>query len=106
MVFVYVRILFFFYFFTVQNSCLNRVSVSPVVGEVKVCLLVEQKNRAGLRKNKVEGCRGATAASSLRTPRDLFSSAWQARANELIAKGDGYTEKRRRHRDLCYCGNE
>ena len=41
----------------------------------------------------------------------------QARANELIAKGDGYTfiaaprspdlrhtEKRRRH--LCYCGNE
>jgi len=74
--------------------------------EMGVTYLVEQKNRAGLRKNKVEGCRGATAASSLRTPRDLFSSAWQARANELIAKGDGYTEKRRRHRDLCYCGNE
>jgi hypothetical protein len=66
------------------------------------------------------------SASSLRTPRAdttgsralvLVCVAKQARANELIAEGDGYTfiaaqrspdlrhtSKRRRH--LCYCGNE
>jgi hypothetical protein len=83
----------------------------------------------GRRGNPPRRPRGAEvppSASSLRTPRAdttgsralvLVCVAKQARANELIAEGDGYTfiatlrspdlrdtSKRRRH--LCYCGNE
>jgi hypothetical protein len=88
-----------------------------------------ETRRLAATENPPRRPRGAEvppSASSLRTPRAdttgsralvLVCVAKQARANELITEGDGYTfiadprspdlrhtSKRGRH--LCYCGNE
>jgi hypothetical protein len=94
------------------GSIFRRVSVSPVCREVS--LLVNKKIVHEISMVLWWRC-SARLIIHVNTYHDPVAK--QARANELIAEGDGYsfiaaprspdlrhTSKRRRH--LCYCGNE